>query len=249
MGDIRIIPLMGFPKVKQGDDLAEMILHVVSSNGKSIQNKDVVVVTQKVVSKAEGRLVALDSVRVGAWAWKLAKKLGKDPRLVELILQESRRIVRAAQGVLITETKQGFVCANSGIDQSNVEPGYVTLLPSDPDRSARKLRRKLEKLTRKRIAVLVTDTFGRPWRLGQTDVVIGCSGIRPLEGYRGEKDPFGYELRVTEPAIADELAAASELAMRKLSMIPACIVRGFAFEPGEERATTLVRPREKDLFR
>ncbi|HEY6283319.1 MAG TPA: coenzyme F420-0:L-glutamate ligase, partial [Nitrososphaerales archaeon] len=179
----------------------------------------------------------------------LAKKHGKNPKLVELVLREAVRVVRAGHGVIITETKHGFVCANSGVDQSNVGGGFAALLPLDPDKSARGLRRRLEGLSSKKLAVLVTDTFGRPWRRGQTDVAIGCSGINPLVSYAGKKDAYGYELRVTEPAIVDEIAGAAELTIGKLTNIPAALVRGVEFVPGERGVKSLVMPRERDLFR
>jgi len=169
--------------------------------------------------------------------------------MVELVLRESKRVVRKGHGVLITETRHGFVCANSGIDVSNVETGYAALLPLDPDASARRIRTSLEKATAKRLAVIVTDTFGRPWREGQTDLAIGCSGIAPTQKLAGRKDPYGYVLRVTQPAIVDEVAAAAELVMKKLSLVPVAIVRGVKYRRGESGARSMVRKRSLDLFR
>jgi len=246
---VEIIPLQGIPEVTRGDDLAALILGAVDKSFLALDDGDVVVVKHKIVSKAEGRVVRLGTIVPGRRARALARKEGKDPRLVELMLRESVRVVRAGHGVIITETKQGFVCANSGIDQSNVGKGSVALLPVDPDRSAHKLRRELERRTGKVLAVVITDTFGRPWRLGQTDVAIGCSGVLPLVEYAGRKDKFGYELRVTEPSIVDEVASAAELAIGKLDGIPAAIARGVEYVRGEEGVKGMLMPAERDLFR
>jgi coenzyme F420-0:L-glutamate ligase / coenzyme F420-1:gamma-L-glutamate ligase len=246
---LEVIPVPGLPDVKAGDDLAWLILDALRKIHVSLRNDDILVVKQKVVSKSEGRLVKLATVTPGRKATALAKKEGKDPKLVELVLREAVRVVRAGHGVIITETRHGFVCANSGVDQSNVGGGFAALLPLDPDKSARGLRRRLEDMSSRRLAVIVTDTFGRPWRRGQTDVAIGCSGINPLVSYAGKKDAFGYELRVTEPAIVDEIAGAAELSIGKLARIPAAIVRGVEFVPGERGVKSLVMSRERDLFR
>jgi len=246
---VTVLPLQGIPEVKKGADLVELILGAVDGTGIPVKDGDVFVVKQKVVSKAEGRVVALADVVPGRRAKALAAEHKKDPRLVELILNESVRVVRAGHGVIITETRHGFVCANSGIDQSNVGAGFATLLPTDPDASARRIMRGLEAAMGKRLAVVVTDTFGRPWRRGQTDVAIGCSGIAPLLPYAGRKDKYGYELRVTEPAVVDEIAGAAELVIGKLSGIPAAIVRGVDYRRSEDGAWSLVMSRRRDLFR
>ena len=246
---IEVIPLQGIPEVAKGDDLASLILDAAGKSSLNLVDGDVVVVKHKIVSKAEGRVVRLGSVAPGRRARALAKKQGKDPRLVELVLAESVRVVRAGHGVIITETRQGFVCANSGIDQSNVGKGSVALLPVDPDRSAHKLRRELERRTGKVLAVVVTDTFGRPWRLGQTDVAIGCSGVLPLMEYAGRRDKFGYELRVTEPSVVDEIAGAAELAIGKLNGIPVAVVRGVEYVRGEGAVKDMLMPPDRDLFR
>jgi coenzyme F420-0:L-glutamate ligase/coenzyme F420-1:gamma-L-glutamate ligase len=246
---IEVIPLKRIPEVREGADLGGLILSSLERNGLSLRNGDIIVVKQKVVSKAEGRLVKLDGVVPGRAARILGKREGKDPRLVELILRESVRVVRASHGVIITQTRHGFVCANSGIDQSNVGRGFVALLPIDPDLSARRLRREIEEETGKRLAVVVTDTFGRPWRIGQTDVAIGCSGIAPVVQYAGKRDKFGYELRVTEPSVADEVAGAAELAIGKLRGIPAAVVRGVEYIRGEAGVKSMIMPPERDLFR
>ena len=249
MGRVEVIPLPGIPEVAEGADLGGLILGSAERNGVPLLEGDVVVVKQKVVSKAEGRVVKLGGVTPGRRARALARSQRKDPRLVELMLRESVRVVRAAHGVIITETRHGFVCANSGVDQSNVGEGCVALLPLDPDLSARKLRSRLESATGKKLAVVITDTFGRPWRLGQTDVAIGCSGMAPLLSYAGRRDRFGYELRVTEPSVADEVAGAAELAIGKLAGIPAAVVRGVDYRPGEGGVKSLVMPRERVLVR
>jgi len=247
--EIRIIPLEGIPEVREGDDLPDLILKAAEA-GPGIESGDVVVVTQKIVSKAEGRVVSLDSVTPSPEAERLAVETEKDPRLVELILRESTRIVRQSGPILITETKHGFVCANAGIDASNVGPeGLVSLLPEDPDRSAVAIRAAILERMGVDVAVIITDTFGRAWREGHTNVAIGVAGMRPFADYVGQRDPHGYELRVSTLAVADELAAAAELVQGKLDGVPVAIVRGYAYPRGEGSARELVREAEKDLFR
>jgi coenzyme F420-0:L-glutamate ligase/coenzyme F420-1:gamma-L-glutamate ligase len=246
---ISIIPLAGIPEVREGDDVAALVLDA-ANRGPEIEDGDIIVVTQKIVSKAEGRLVPLDSVTPSAEAQRLAQKTEKDPRLVELILRESAAIVRQRGPILITETRHGFVCANAGIDASNVGPeGIVCLLPEDPDRSARAIRDTIRDSTGADVAVIISDTFGRAWREGHTNVAVGVAGMSPFVDYVGQKDPHGYELRVSTLAVADELAAASELAMNKLDGIPVAIIRGYPYPKGEGSARDLVRSRENDLFR
>ena len=247
--EVRVSPVEGIKRIARGDDLSEIITEALSRNGLELVDGDIVVVTQKVVSKSEGRLVELAGVRPSRRAKAIAAELGRDARVVELALRESRRVVRKGHGVLITETRHGFVCANSGIDMSNVEEGYVALLPLDPDASSRRIRRGLERATLKRLAVIVTDTFGRPWREGQLDLAIGCSGISPTQSLVGKRDPYGYLLKVTQPAVVDEVAAAAELVMKKLSMVPVAIVRGVAYQRGEAGVKSIVRKRQLDLFR
>ncbi|HUI01757.1 MAG TPA: coenzyme F420-0:L-glutamate ligase [Nitrososphaerales archaeon] len=246
---VEVIPVGGIKRIRKGDDLGKVIADAVQAQGTPVRDGDIVVVTQKVVSKSEGRLVELAGVRPGKRAVALASELGKDPRMVELVLRESTRVVRKGHGVLITQTKHGFVCANAGIDMSNVEAGYAALLPVDSDKSSRKIRRRLERETGKRLAVIVSDTFGRPWREGQTDVAVGCSGISPLDRLVGKTDPYGYVLRVTQPAVVDEVAAAAELVMTKLSMVPVALVRGVSYKRGESGVKSIVRKRSLDLFR
>ena len=247
--EVRIIPLLGLPEVREGDDLPGLILKVAEA-GPGIESGDVVVVTQKIVSKAEGRVVPLDSVTPSPEAERLADETEKDARLVELILRESSRVVRQSGPILITETKHGFVCANAGIDASNVGPeGLVSLLPEDPDRSAAAIRAAIRERTGADVAVIITDTFGRAWREGHTNVAIGVAGMRPFADYVGQTDPHGYELRVSTLAVADELAAAAELVHGKLDAVPVAIIRGYAYPRGEGSARELVREAEKDLFR
>ena len=247
---LQVIGIVGLPEVRPGDDLPSLIIEAARAQGTGIRDGDVLVVTQKVVSKAEGRLVDLKDVQPSARAREMGKATGKDPRLVEVVLRESRRIVRQEGPVLITETKHGFVCANAGVDASNVGGGdLVALLPEDPDRSAESIRQAVQEKAGVAVAVIISDTFGRPWREGHTNVAVGVAGMSPLRDYVGQRDPFGFELRVSTMAIADELAGAAEPVMGKLSRIPVAIVRGFAFEPGAGTSQELIRPPERDLFR
>ena len=246
---ITIIGLESMPLVLEGDDIGRLIVEAAETEGVGLADGDVVVVTQKIVSKAEGRVVDLESVEPSAFAEEIAWKTDRDPRHVELILQESARIVKMRGSILITETRHGFVCANSGVDRSNIEGGLLCLLPVDPDESARSIRSRIAELTGSDVAVIVTDTWGRAWRMGQVDFAIGVAGMSPFFDYRGETDPFGYELNVTNIAVADELAAAAELAKGKLENIPAVIIRGYQYRRGEGSARELVRPIEEDLFR
>jgi coenzyme F420-0:L-glutamate ligase/coenzyme F420-1:gamma-L-glutamate ligase len=247
--EVRIIPVAGLPEVNSGDDLSALITDAVHG-GPGIEAGDVIVVTQKIVSKAEGRVVSLANVRPSREAERLAVQTEKDPRLVELILRESNRIVRQSGPILITETKHGFVCANAGIDASNVGPeGLVALLPEDPDRSAGAIRTGMAERTGAEVAVIITDTFGRAWREGHTNVAIGLAGMLPFVDYVGETDPHGYELRVSTLAVADELAAAAELVQGKLHRVPVAIIRGYVYPRGEGTARGLVRDAERDLFR
>jgi coenzyme F420-0:L-glutamate ligase/coenzyme F420-1:gamma-L-glutamate ligase len=246
---ISIFPVRGIGEVNTGDEIGEMIFRACESSGLSFAKGDIVVVTQKVVSKAEGRVVKLSDVRPSRFALLSARKLDKDPRVTEIVLSESRRIVKMVRGLILVETRHGFVCANAGVDQSNVKSGTVTLLPVNPDKSARKIRETIRSLAHVDTPVIVSDTFGRPWREGQTDVAIGISGLSPLEDYRGRKDSYGYELKATVIAVADEIASAAELVMGKLSRVPAVVVRGYNYRKGEESAKVLVRKPSRDLFR
>ncbi|HHV79338.1 MAG TPA: coenzyme F420-0:L-glutamate ligase [Firmicutes bacterium] len=237
------------PQIQPGDPLADLICSALNHGGLKLLDSDVVVVTQKVVSKAEGRLAKLSEIIPSPFALTVASELDKDPRMVEVALREAKRIVRMDKGVLITETHQGFVCANSGVDKSNVEPDQVTLLPLDPDASARRIRERIKQLTGVNVAVVISDTWGRPWRNGLVNFAIGCSGIAPIKNYVGKKDQYGYVLNVTEIAMVDEIAAIAELAMGKLSDIPAVIVRGCEYDPADVGIKELLRAAESDLFR
>jgi len=242
--------LAGIPEVVEGDDLAQLIAAAAEREEDSLQTGDVLVVAQKVVSKAEGRIVCLRDIVPSGLAREFAETWGKDPRFVEVVLRESRRIVRMDRGMIIAETTHGFICANAGVDASNV-PGEdrISLLPVDPDASAMRLRKALEERCGATLGVIVSDTFGRPWREGLTNVAIGVAGLSPLVSYIGQKDPHGHTLRVTELAVADELAAAAGLLMGKLERIPAVLIRGYHFPAAEGRARSLVRSAERDLFR
>ena len=244
-----IIGVEGVPEVRPGDDVARFVVEAATGQGTPLQSADIVVVGQKIISKAEGRIVNLPKVVPSAIAAAMAAGLGRDPRLLEVILRESRRVVRMDKTVVITETHHGWICANAGVDQSNVGQDCVVLLPEDSDRSARALRDGVRHLTGVDVAVIVTDTFGRPWREGLTNVAIGASGIAPLRSYLGELDPSGRPLTATILAVADELAGAAELVMGKLDRIPVAIVRGLRLEPGEEGTKSLIRDPTRDLFR
>jgi coenzyme F420-0:L-glutamate ligase/coenzyme F420-1:gamma-L-glutamate ligase len=247
---LSVLGLPGIPEVIEGDDLPRLITEAAERGGIGLQTGDALVVAQKIVSKAEGRVVSLKDLAPSGLAREFAEAWGKDPRFVEVVLRESRRIVRMDRGMIIAETTHGFICANAGVDASNV-PGEdrVSLLPVDPDGSAARLRKGLEERCGARVAVIVSDTFGRPWREGLTNVAIGVAGLSPLVSYIGEKDPHGHTLRVTELAVADELAAAAGLLMGKLERIPAVLIRGYPFPAAEGHARSLVRPAERDLFR
>lgn len=240
---IEILPVRGLPEIERGADLAALIADAVA-----LEDDDVVCVAHKVVSKAEGRVVALGDVEPSERARALAGPTG-DPRRLEVVLREAARVVRARPPLLIAETRHGFVCASAGVDASNAPAAdMVVLLPEDPDASAARLRARLAELTGRRLGVLVTDTFGRPWRLGIVNVAIGAAGVEVLRDLRGGRDPAGYELHATVIALADEIAAAAELAMGKTERVPAAVVRGLR-AAGEGRARDLVMPAEQDLFR
>jgi coenzyme F420-0:L-glutamate ligase/coenzyme F420-1:gamma-L-glutamate ligase len=249
-GKICILPIAVSGEVRAGESLSATLLAATRRLGLRFQDGDILVVKHKVVSKAEGAVVALDEIRPSASSKAWARRYGLDARVSELALRESRRIVRRKNGVLITETRHGFVCANSGVDVSNVDGGqHAVLLPANPDRSAAKLRRGLKKQLGIEIAVIISDSFGRPWREGLTEVAIGVAGMRPLVDYRGRRDPHGYSLHATIDAVGDELACAAGLVCGKLESTPACIIRGYSYRRGLGTARELIRPAKNDLFR
>ena len=251
MKKVEVFPVIGLPIIKEGDNLALLICEAANKQGIPIQDGDIIVATHVVVSRAEGAVVDLETVEASDFAVTVAETTGKDPRLVEVVLQNSRSIIRMQNGKLITETKQGIVCANSGVDQSNV-PGttVVALLPENADLSAKRIRQNIYKISSKDVAVIVSDTHGRPLRNGEINIAIGTSGIKPLRDRRGEKDLFGYKIRVKRTAIADELASAAELVMGQTNeAVPVAIIRGYAYPKSEKaNAKKLIRPPEEDLF-
>lgn len=246
---MEIIPIHLKGDVNANSNLANLILSSIKNEGQRLKNNDVLVVAHKIVSKAENRIIDLATVKPSKHAVNIAKKHDKDSRIVEVILRESSRILRMKRGIIITETKHGFVCANAGIDKSNVYGDRVALLPKNPDRSADKIRLAIRKQTGKSIAVIITDTFGRPFREGQVNVAIGISGLKPIKDYRGSKDMFGKELKVTQIAVADEIASAAELVMGKTDRAPIAIIRDYMYENKHGSAKELIRRRKNDLFR
>jgi len=254
-GTIQIVPLRLSADIRPNDELDTLILRSLEQRQEQIFDNDVLVVAHKIVSKAEGRVINLEHIKPSAESLKIAAEDGKDPRIIELILDESKDMIRHSNGVIIVETRHGFICANAGVDQSNVEDSinHAVLLPVDADASANKIRESLrEKTGGKDFAVIITDTFGRPFREGQTNVAIGIAGIEPIKSYVGSADMYGKKLRVTEIAVVDEIASAAELAMGKLERVPVVIIRGYKYQKPEKESNAiskLIRPKEKDLFR
>ena len=253
--EIRVIGLEGIPEIKEGDDLAEIIAACLQRQRLSIEDKDILVVTQKIVSKAEGRIVRLGDVQPSEIAIQLSKGHNRDPRHTEIILRESVRIVRMDRGNIISETRHGLICANAGVDASNV-PGddTVALLPIDPDASAKSIRTGINERLGADVAVIISDTFGRPWREGAVNVAIGIAGIPPLADYRGKEDASGHTMRTTVIAVADEMAATAELVTGKVSKVPVALIKGLTYEPVDtsdlpEGAAALIRAPERDMFR
>ena len=247
--EVRILGIPGLPEVRPGDPLPQLLAEGLERMSLQLRPGDILVVAQKAVSKAEGRMVPLAKVTPSRLAEAWAGEWGRDPRVVELALSESRRIVRMERGVLVTETRHGFVCANAGVDLSNSPAETAILLPEDPDRSASAVRDSLKEAAGVEITVIVADTFGRPWREGQVNVAIGMAGGGPLSDYRGKRDWFGRTLQSTCIARADEIASAAELVMGKLRRVPAALVRGVRLDEGPGGGSMLVRPPEQDLFR
>lgn len=248
--EIRTIPVPLSDEVYPGDDLAEKLAAALKHQKLKLRKGDILVVKHKIVSKAEGNVVQLNDVKASAAAKSWSRKTGVDARIIQLALSQSKRMVRKKKGVLITQTHHGFVCANSGVDVSNVDGGKsAVLLPKDPDRSAENLCSRLTKRFRAKIAVIISDSFGRPWREGLTEVAIGVAGMKSLIDYRGLRDPHGYSLHATAEAVADEVACSAGLVCGKLNRTPVAIVRGFPFHTGRGSARELVRPAKNDLFR
>ena len=250
MDELRIIPVRVAGEITPGDSLSEKLLDALKRARLTLVKGDVLVVKHKVVSKSEGCLVRLDTIRPSAASRAWARRFKVDARVTELALQQSKAVIRRKNGVLITETRHGFICANSGVDVSNVDGGlHALLLPEDPDRSAARLHRELKRSARLSIPVIISDSFGRPWREGLTEVAIGVAGMKALHDYRGRRDPHGYPLRVSLDAVADELACAAGLLSGKLSRTPFVIIRGFRYQRGRGSARELLRPTPRDLFR
>src|SRR5947209_13215 len=252
--ELRIIPITGIGDIAVGADLGSIIHEAIRHQQLTLQQGDILVVTQKIVSKAEGRLVNLDEVEPSAFARIVAQQSKKDAQHLEVVLRESKRIVRMDHNVLISETPHGFICANAGVDESNVDGARtLTLLPLDPDRSARGMRARLQQLADEGadfdLALIISDTWGRPWREGQVNMAIGVAGMEAIIDYRGQSDPYGYEMHASMIAVADELAAAAELVMGKIDRVPAALIRGYRYLPGEGSGKTLLRNPATDMFR
>ena len=249
MKRLELIGVESIGEVAAGDAIGRWISEACAREGIALSDDDVVVIAQKIVSKAEGQLVELARVRPSPRAQELAQQLDKEAALVEVILNESRGIIRTGVRALVVETHHGFICANAGVDQSNVGKRQVALLPKDPDGSARRIRQEIHDQTGKRPAVVISDSFGRPWRVGTVDVAVGIAGIKPIKDERGLKDRYGYELKAAVAAIADEIAAAAELVMGKRDGVPVVVVRGCEIEKEEGSVQELLRPIAEDLFR
>ena len=248
-GTIEIFGIKDLPEIRSGDDLGALICAATNQQGTPLVKSDVIVITQKIVSKAEGRIINLSDITPSPLAVQIASEHERDPRHTEVVLQESKRIVRMNRGVIISETKHGFICANAGVDASNASgEGTVCLLPLNSDTSADRIKTFIRNVLGIQVAVIISDTFGRPWREGAINVSIGVAGISPLSDYRGKQDSHGQELRTTTIAIADELASAGELVMGKLDRVPVAVIRGYDYSNDIEGIDSLIRPKEKDLF-
>lgn len=250
IAEVRLIPILVAESIRAGDSIADVLLNSLRRRHLHFQSGDILVVKHKIVSKSERQFVDLSTVEPSAESVAWGRQYGLDARVIELALRESRAVIRRKNGVLITETRHGFLCANSGIDVSNVDGGKTALLlPQDPDRSASRLRNAVKRRTGISVPVIITDSFGRPWREGLTEFAIGIAGMKPLRDDRGRRDPHGYKLKVSVEAVADELASAAGLVCGKLNRAPACLVRGYAYEHGAGRVRDLLRPVQNDLFR
>jgi len=241
---LQIIPLHIEKEIEPSDDLSELILMY-----SDLHDGDILVVAQKIVSKQEGRIVDLSTVKPSLLSEGISSQYQKDPRIIELILSETKRIVRMKNGIIIVETNNGIICANAGVDESNVKEGYATLLPINSDISAQTIRNKIREQTNKNVAVIISDTFGRPFRMGQTNCAIGISGLNPILNYAGTLDSFGKILRITEIAVADELSSAAELVMGKALKYPVAIIRDYSYKVEEHVIDELIRPENEDLFK
>lgn len=250
MGRIEVSGVEGLPEIAADDDIARQVFDAATAQGDPLVDRDIVVITSKIVSKAEGRAIELDDVEPSAFALSWASKWDKDPRVVEVVLRESKRIIRQIGPVLITETRHGFCCANAGVDQSSSGAnGRVLVLPEDSDASARRFRSRFAELGVD-VAVVISDTFGRPWREGQTDIAIGVAGLHPLHSYIGEIDPHGHEFRVQEICVVDELTAAAELVKGNTSRVPVAVIRGYEWTTDDDASMApVLRDSERDLFR
>ncbi len=248
---IEIIPILIRDDIKKGDNIADLIIKSIKDKNESLQENDIIVITHKIISKAEGRTTDLRNIVPSEESKKISSNTGKDPRLVELIISQSNEIVKIERDIIITETKHGFVCANAGIDTSNVGKlsDHVLLLPDDPDASARNIRNDINAKTGGNVGIIISDTFGRPFRKGQVNIAIGVAGIDPIKSYIGKRDMYGKILRVTEIAIADEITSAAELAMGKSSRVPVSIVRGYDFSFNDSSISKVTRSKKDDLFR
>jgi coenzyme F420-0:L-glutamate ligase/coenzyme F420-1:gamma-L-glutamate ligase len=249
MKRLEIIAVEGIGEVADGDSVGQLIYDACTGLGLQVSSNDIVVVAHKIVSKAEGQIVDLDTVVPSPRALETASQLDKDARLTELILRESRRVIRMRGATIIVETHHGFICANAGVDLSNAGHGRAILLPQNPDQSALRIQEEIRKLAGVAPPIIISDSFGRPWRLGTTDVALGVAGLNPFKDYRGDTDRYGYELRVSMAAVADEIASAAELVMGKKDGIPVVLVRGYPLDSRKGSAQDLLRPEAEDLFR
>jgi coenzyme F420-0:L-glutamate ligase/coenzyme F420-1:gamma-L-glutamate ligase len=250
LSNVEIISILISNDIREGADICNLILKSIKENKESLKENDVIVITHKIISKSEGRTIDLTKIIPSEESKNISYRTGKDPKLVELIISQSNEIIKIQRDIIITETKHGFVCANSGIDTSNVEKSnHVVLLPVDPDKSAREIRNYIKSRTKTNVAVIISDTFGRPFRKGQVNVAIGVAGIDPIKSYIGKSDMYGNILRVTEIAIADEIASAAELVMGKSLRVPVTIVRGYDFSSSDASISKVTRAKKDDLFR
>lgn len=252
MDAVKIVAIEGLPLIQAGDDLPKYIVNAANKQGTPVQENDVIVITHVVVSKAEGNIINLDTIVPSDQAMEIAQKTSKDPAMVEVVLRQTKEIIRVGENSIITETRNGIVCANAGVDRSNVAgERNVVPLPEDPNISAERIRREIKSLTGANVAVIISDTHGRPFRNGEINVAVGVSGIKPIRDRRGEKDLFGYILRVKQTAVADELASAAELVIGQANEgFPVAIIRGYSYQTaGQALSTDMTRPKEKDLFR